>query len=591
MCLLISMQRIPEQYSIPAALHHYIVKTHRLFVGARMLRRLRTCCDNPRKAQEDVLLQIINRNKNTEYGRLFRLGDIKSLEDLRTKHPVTDYSRYKTFADRIARGEKNVLTTEQVTRLTLTSGTTGEGKMFPQDRYYLEKMMMFVEAIQHEMFPELQPMQSKLKIHCNIQDVKSECGLPITAASAVEDLMLRHMVIYSTPPAGFMIWTSKEAMYVHLLFALRDKNLGSIYTNFSSLFLDTIKYLETNWKTLVEDLARGTLNPALELSSDVRNSLSKALGSGDPQRAMEVQRECQKGFDGIVKRLWPHMNFIAAIDNVGLRHILQRSIAKGVEMYSPMYACSEALLGLNLFPFGKGEEEYVLNVAENVFEFIPEDDMDKSNPQTLFVDEVEVGQNYELLVTQKYGLCRYKFGDVIRVSGFYKNCPMIKFLYRKATLLNLVGEKVTQPMIQNSLKTVLNKWADTVELSHYSVAESVLLYDFFNKDKETKTTDLYYVFFLELKPKKDESLPKDLKQEKLAEKIDEDILKYFDEAYRLSLRTQIFPSTVYFVKPGAFSKLQEFLLANTTASRAQFKMPLKLRTPKMAEILLENIHQ
>ncbi|KAJ8038529.1 Indole-3-acetic acid-amido synthetase GH3.3 [Holothuria leucospilota] len=588
---IIATQLTPEHYSIYAALLHFIIKYHRLYAGARMLRRFRASCEKPRKVQEDVLQQIIRMNKYTDYGRQCNLGDIHSLQELQRKHPLTEYSHYKSLVDRVGRGEKNVITGEKVTRLILTSGTTGEGKKIPQDGYFADNIMTLQEALQHEMFPGLNPMQSRLKIHCNGKIRQSKCDLNIATGMTVEPYMVKYMVVYSSPPDSFMIEKVHEATYVHLLFGLRDRNVGCIYATFSSLLLEVLNFLQINWKKLVEDISCGTLDPKLELDPCIRRNLTNALGSGDSRRALEVQKECEKGFDGILKRLWPHLKLISAIDNVGLRDCFKQSAAKGVEIYSPMYVSSETLIGLNLWPFNTGEEEYALNLSDSVFEFIPEEDMDKPNPPTYFVDEIEVGRNYELLFTQRYGLCRYKFGDVIKVTGFYKNCPKVKFLYRKATLMNLVGEKVDQGVIQESLKEALSPWADSTELSYYSVAENTLRNDLFLENSEAGQSNVFYVYFLELTTTDGGKLPSDLKPELLAQEIDKNLCKRHEIFNRhFNFTNFLTHSKVYFVKTGTFHQLREYILATTTTSRTQFKMPLKLRTEEMTDIMLKNIH-
>lgn len=222
--LVISNQRTSDNETIFSALHHFVVKSFILYVGNKKLRRFRACCKNPREAQENLLKEIVQKNKNTEYGQQFQLSNINSMEDLRANHPVTDYSHYEAFVNKIARGEKNVLTTEKITRLVLTSGTTGKAKRIPQDENSLLRAKRLGEALQHEMFPDLQPMQTKLLMHCNSPVRKTECGISITPLSGLEPHMVKHMVIYSTPPNGFLIEDFQEAAYVHLLFALREKS-------------------------------------------------------------------------------------------------------------------------------------------------------------------------------------------------------------------------------------------------------------------------------------------------------------------------------------------------------------------------------
>ncbi|KAJ8038351.1 putative indole-3-acetic acid-amido synthetase GH3.8 [Holothuria leucospilota] len=487
--LFISTQRTSIHNSTVETIRHFFLKYYRLYVGRKMLLNFRDSCKNPRLQQETLLQEIIRKNKSTAYGCQFHLGCIKSLEDFSQKHPITEYSRYEPFVNRIAGGEENIMTTEKVRRLILTSGTTGRSKMIPQDEYYVEKTFILKEALLHDVYPQLHPMQSKLRYHCNSQLRKSGGGISMAAATALEDYMTRDMMIYSSPSAAFMIGTEYEASYIHLLFALRDKNVGSVWVTFISLFVDVMKFLESNWRKIVDDLSEGTLNPDLKLCSDIRKYLIRALGSGDPIRATEVRRELEKGFDGIIKRLWPNLVVISTIDNVGLRQRVKKTYAKGVEMYSPVYISSENLLGLNLWPYNEGDAEYVLHLSENVFEFIHENDIDKSNPKTFLVDEVEVGEKYEVVFTQMYGLYRYRLGDVVEITGFYQNCPKVKVLYRKATLVNLVGEKIDQTVIADSIKASLSKWDDSVELSNYCVSESALLTGLYkdNREDEQKT--------------------------------------------------------------------------------------------------------
>ncbi len=58
---------------------------------------------------------------------------------------------------------------------------------------------------------------------------------------------------------------------------------------------------------------------------------------------------------------------------------------------------------------------------------------DSGNGRPLLMDELEVGKEYELIVTNLSGFYRYRLGDVIRVTGYHNECPMLVFSYRKAS--------------------------------------------------------------------------------------------------------------------------------------------------------------
>lgn len=64
--------------------------------------------------------------------------------------------------------------------------------------------------------------------------------------------------------------TEPEALYIHLLFALKDRNLGILEANFAQLVYSGLLALEPQWKSLVEDVELGRVNPILNIKEDVR---------------------------------------------------------------------------------------------------------------------------------------------------------------------------------------------------------------------------------------------------------------------------------------------------------------------------------
>ena len=89
--------------------------------------------------------------------------------------------------------------------------------------------------------------------------------------------------------------------------------------------------------------------------------------------------------------------------------------------------------------------DYVLLPQSVFFEFIPVDNPDCERPLT--IDEIEVGKDYELVVTNRSGLCRYRIEDVVRVTGYYKKTPKVEFLYRNNLAMNIANEKTTTQMV------------------------------------------------------------------------------------------------------------------------------------------------
>ena len=84
-----------------------------------------------KRVQCELLMNILKRQSHTEYGLRYRFSEMENREDFVKQHPLTTYSQYADYMDRIANGEENLLTVDKVLFLALSSGTTGKNKMFP----------------------------------------------------------------------------------------------------------------------------------------------------------------------------------------------------------------------------------------------------------------------------------------------------------------------------------------------------------------------------------------------------------------------------------------------------------------------------
>lgn len=93
----------------------------------------RSCMDVG-NVQEEKLLSIVRNNADTIYGREFGFGDVCGVDDFSRGVPLTTYEDYLSYISRIADGEGNVLTHEEVLVLEPTSGSTAPSKFIPYTR-------------------------------------------------------------------------------------------------------------------------------------------------------------------------------------------------------------------------------------------------------------------------------------------------------------------------------------------------------------------------------------------------------------------------------------------------------------------------
>ncbi|XP_022098637.1 probable indole-3-acetic acid-amido synthetase GH3.8 [Acanthaster planci] len=531
---------------------------------------------HPRETQEDLIRELTRRHAKTEYGRKNRLGEIQSLDDLRKKHPLTTYDHFKDYIQRLADGEEGLFLDEKPVRFAVTSGTTGIGKKIPLVNFWIEgdaQTRIISRLAMYRGTHTPSPVQKRGLLYTHKKALFTKSDQPVTPYTYIHHRDFKRLSDLSSPPLAFTITHEPSAMYVHMLFAIDDPNLALLSSMFTPQLFRALKSLETNWPAMLEDLSTGQINSKIPLIPDVRRSLEDYLRP-DPARVSQLRREFEKGFHGIVKRIWPHLVATEGIDILGFREKLEETYSFGVPCVSWGYGGTEGgVMAANLWIHEK-EPQYVFFPISAVFEFIPEENNLDEDPKTLLIDEVEVGARYELVMTTRSGLYRYRNGDIIQIVGFHENCPVMRMLYRTGEHVNLFSEKMNTQVIRNAMKVTFESWPG-IHLVEWTVAESPL-YD-------PNNSELYYILFVEVDPGEGEL---NVTQEQKA-KFDECLQQ--EHAYYKFLRgsNTVSPAQVKLVRPGTFSELRDFTVSHTTASVNQYKTPRKLRTRKLIEWMME----
>ena len=85
------------------------------------------------------------------------------------------------------------------------------------------------------------------------------------------------------------------------------------------------------------------------------------------------------------------------------------------------------------------------------YEFIPPDQIDSDNPQTLTIGEVEKGVSYAVIISTDGGLWRYAIGDTVEFTSLFPH--KIKITGRTKHFINAFGEE----LIIDNAETALEK--------------------------------------------------------------------------------------------------------------------------------------
>ena len=98
-------------------------------------------------------------------------------------------------------------------------------------------------------------------------------------------------------------------------------------------------------------------------------------------------------------------------------------------------------------PVEDGTPAGILDVRHHYFEFIPEDQADRPEPETVEATELIEGRNYFIVLTTAAGLYRYNISDLVRCIGYHGSTPLIEFLNKGAHYSSLTGEKLSEHQV------------------------------------------------------------------------------------------------------------------------------------------------
>ncbi len=115
--------------------------------------------------------------------------------------------------------------------------------------------------------------------------------------------------------------------------------------------------------------------------------------------------------------------------------------------YLETYNASEGFFGIQDQP---NTNEMLLMLDYGIYyEFIPLENSKNTNPETILLDAVKIGKDYEMIISTNTGLWRYRIGDTIQ----FTNTKPYRFIISGRTkhFMNAFGEEV---MIHNAEKAI-----------------------------------------------------------------------------------------------------------------------------------------
>jgi hypothetical protein len=426
--------------------------------------------------QRKLLLHLLRRNAETQFGRRHRFATIRSVAEYQARVPLSTYDDYHSAIEQIRSGQPKVLTRDPVLLLEPTSGSTAATKHIPYTARLKTEFVRAIAAWMVDLYshdPRLLLGQVYWSITPVTQRNELTCGgIPIGFEEDSEYLggWHRHLIqsVQAVPSLVRLIENMEAFRYTTLLFLLRSRSLTLISAWNPTFLILLIERLSDWWPQLADDIDGGTLSPPNSLAPGLKERFNK-LNTPDRRRALEIRAAFQASgnLGNIHSRLWPRLRLIscwtnahAALHGAQLLQLFPQARLQGKGLMATEGFVSFPLVGASLA--GEGDEGHMLAIRSHFFEFLPINDdqsdggeLDPSRLTPAQAHELELGGCYAVVITTGGGLYRYQLHDIVEVVGHRGNCPLLRFVGKESYISDRFGEKLNERHVRQALGAVL----------------------------------------------------------------------------------------------------------------------------------------
>jgi GH3 auxin-responsive promoter len=410
---------------------------------------LRSFADS-KTAQREVLRRVVAKNQDCEFGRRHDFASVRSISDFRRAVPVCGYEDLRNDIERMAQGEPDVLTSEPVRRFFLTSGSMASPKYIPvtpsfvRDKSYA--FQIFWNVVR-EAYPRVDGGSVIFNFSDTGHEQRTAGGLLCGSESSFWNACWRGTGGKARCPFPREITniTDPEARYYAIARIVLETEITALMTLNPSTMLLLAEIIHRKRASLVQDIKSGGISPDIAVTREFREYMETEY-PGNRRRAQELENAFSRTGPVSAGQIWPNLQLVVCWRSPMTRPYLDLlgSFLDGMAQRDYLTMASEGIMAI---PFRDDVSGGVLPIHTHVFEFVPAELSDQSDPTTLLPHELEIGKTYAIVLTTSAGLYRYNIGDIVRVTEFNGSTPVLEFLHRAGHTCSLTGEKLTESQV------------------------------------------------------------------------------------------------------------------------------------------------
>ena len=379
---------------------------------------------HPIKAQEEVFKELLQKGRQTTFGKDHAFETITGINQFREKVPVRDYEQLRPYVEEVLNGEVNVLWPGRPLYYAKSSGTTSGAKFIPITS---DSMPQHIRAAREALL-------NYIKETGNVKMIRG-----------------KHIFLQGNP-----VLEDKKGVALG--------RLSGIVAHYVPAYLqkNRMPSWETNciedWETKVEAVVKETIDENMTI-----------IG-GIPSWVQMYFERLSKKSGKAVGELFPNFSLFVygGVNFEPYRGVFKKLIGRSTDSIE-FYPASE---GFFAYQDSQKDSGLLLLLNHGIFyEFIVADTFYENQQTVHSLEEVSLGLNYVMIISTTAGLWRYNIGDTVQFSSLKPFKVIVSG--RIKHFISAFGEHVIVSEVEQSLKRAIDAEKKEVVILEFTVAPQV----------------------------------------------------------------------------------------------------------------------
>ena len=377
----------------------------------------------PHDVQAEWFSKLMESGKETEFGKLHGMQDIKTVDQFRERVPIHEYDNLKPWIERLRRGEQHLLWPTEVKWFAKSSGTTGDKSKF-------------IPVTEESLYDcHYKGGKDMVSIYCNCYpEHQLFTGKNLALGGSHKTDFFDDYESYHGDVSAIII--QNLPLWAELLRAPQIQIA-----------------LMSEWEEKLELMARSTMKENVTSLAGVPSWMLVLL-----RRILDISGK------KTIQEVWPNLEvyYHGGVSLSPYKQQFREVIGRNLNLLE-LYNASEGFFGIQ----DEKDGDLLLMLDYGiVYEFLPPGEWNKPDGKSLLLPEVELGVQYALIISTTGGLWRYDVGDTIEFTCL--SPYRFRITGRTKHFINVFGEEVMIGNAEKALQTACEKTGAVV--GEYTVA-------------------------------------------------------------------------------------------------------------------------